>query len=342
MLFKCLINEKYTDFARKNSRVTIFIYNNSTLFYTSLYVRQHAKPTRFDNAESWVILSNIEQRIKAKIEAIGTPLKDWNINIYRGILTGFNDAFIISKSKKDEILANCRTPEERKKTDEIIRPILRGCDIKRYSYEFNDKYLICTFPCLKIDIEQYPAVKVFLEGFKAKLKQTGEKLSKSEINNIIGYAKNHNIEVKEKDLLTSRKKTKNKWFETQDSIGYWEDFSKQKIVYSEIVREPQFYLDKEGSFFAEATAFIMTGEHLEYLYHLLHSKTITYFFKTFYAGGGLGGDGYRYKKAFLERLPIPKNPNNTVAINESNVDDFVCKVYEFTKEEITFIENIQL
>ena len=202
--------------------MTIFIYNNNTLFYTSLYVRQHAKPTRFDCAESWVILSDIEQRIKAKIEAIGTPLKDWDINIYRGILTGFNDAFIISKSKKDEILANCRTPEERKKTDEIIRPILRGCDIKRYSYEFNDKYLICTFPSLKIDIEQYPAVKGFLEGFKAKLKQTGEILSKSEINNIIGYAKNHNIEVKEKDLLTSRKKTKNKWFETQDSINYWD------------------------------------------------------------------------------------------------------------------------
>ena len=116
MLFKCLINEKYTDFARKNSRVTIFIYNNSTLFYTSLYVRQHAKPTRFDNAESWVILSNIEQRIKAKIEAIGTPLKDWNIQINYGIKTGFNDAFIINGEKRAELIA--KDP----KSAEIIRP----------------------------------------------------------------------------------------------------------------------------------------------------------------------------------------------------------------------------
>ena len=185
-------------FARKNSRVTIFIYNNSTLFYTSLYVRQHAKPTRFDCAESWVILSDIEQRIKAKIEAIGTPLKDWDINIYRGILTGFNDAFIISKSKKDEILANCRTPEERKKTDEIIRPILRGKDIKRYGYEFADLYIITTFPSLKIDIESYPAVKQHLLSFGYdRLKQTGEK--------------------------GARKKTNNKWFETQDSISYWDN-----------------------------------------------------------------------------------------------------------------------
>ncbi|WP_315030572.1 hypothetical protein, partial [Capnocytophaga leadbetteri] len=82
-----------------------------------------------------MILSDIEQRIKAKIEAIGTPLKDWDINIYRGILTGYNEAFIIDKVKKEEILANCKTEEERQRTAEIIRPILRGRDIKRYGYE---------------------------------------------------------------------------------------------------------------------------------------------------------------------------------------------------------------
>ncbi|WP_129588204.1 hypothetical protein [Capnocytophaga sp. oral taxon 878] len=91
-----------------------------------------------------MILSDIEQRIKAKIEAIGTPLKDWDINIYRGILTGYNEAFIIDKAKKEEILANCQTEEERQRTAEIIRPILRGRDIKRYGYEFADLYLINT------------------------------------------------------------------------------------------------------------------------------------------------------------------------------------------------------
>ncbi|MDO4881478.1 MAG: type II restriction endonuclease, partial [Capnocytophaga sp.] len=152
-----------------------------------------------------MILSDIEQRIKAKIEAVGVPLKEWNVNIYRGVLTGYNDAFIIDKAKKEEILANCKTEEERKKTDEIIRPILRGRDIKRYGYEFADLYIITTFPSLKIDIEQYPAVKQHLMGFGYdRLKQTGEK--------------------------GARKKTNNKWFETQDSIGYWEDFFKQKIV----------------------------------------------------------------------------------------------------------------
>ena len=110
----------------------------------SLYVRQHGGKTSFSSDESWVILSEIEQRIKAKIEKIGTPLKEWNVNIYRGILTGYNDAFIINKAKKEEILANCQSDEERKKTDELIRPILRGRDIKRYGYDFADLYLINT------------------------------------------------------------------------------------------------------------------------------------------------------------------------------------------------------
>ena len=95
---------------------------------------------RFDNSASWVILSPIEQSIKRKIEAVGTLLKDWNVKIYRGILTGYNDAFIIDGAKKDELIA--ADP----KSAEIIRPILRGRDIKRYSYEFADLYIIATFP----------------------------------------------------------------------------------------------------------------------------------------------------------------------------------------------------
>jgi len=276
-----------------------------------------------------VILSDIEQRIKAKIEAIGTPLKDWDINIYRGILTGFNDAFIISKSKKDEILANCRTPEERKKTDEIIRPILRGCDIKRYSYEFNDKYLICTFPSLKIDIEQYPAVKGFLEGFKAKLKQTGEILSKSEINNIIGYAKNHNIEVKEKDLLTSRKKTKNKWFETQDSINYWEDFSKQKIIYPDISEKLNFQIIEEEIYFNNTIYFITSEtEDLDYLLKFLNSNLIDWYYKTLSVQ--LGEKAVRMFTIYVLNIPIPNDRNR----------DNIYDSYQLTEEEKTFIENL--
>ena len=253
-----------------------------------------------------MILSDIEQRIKAKIEAIGTPLKDWDIQINYGIKTGFNDAFIIDGKKRAELIA------QDPKSEEIIRPILRGRDIKRYGYEFADLYIITTFPSLKIDIESYPAVKQHLLSFGYdRLKQTGDK--------------------------GARKKTNNKWFETQDSISYWEDFYKQKIMYSEIVKEPQFYLDNKGEFFAEATTFIMTGSNLDYLYNLLHSKIITYFFKTFYAGGGLGVDGYRYKKAFLERLPIPQIKSKVEFKTNDEIERYISLAYNLTEEEIELI-----
>ena len=92
------------------------------------FIQQQGVECEFSSSDSWVILSPIEQSIKRKIEAIGTPLKDWDINIYRGVLTGYNEAFIISTEKRNEILANCQSEEERQRTAELIRPILRGRD----------------------------------------------------------------------------------------------------------------------------------------------------------------------------------------------------------------------
>ncbi|WP_255577426.1 Eco57I restriction-modification methylase domain-containing protein [Elizabethkingia sp. JS20170427COW] len=269
------------------------------------YFRQNATVCNFSKGESWVILSEIEQRIKAKIEAVGTPLKDWDINIYRGILTGYNEAFIIDGKKKDELIA------EDPKSAEIIRPILRGRDIKRYGYDFADLWLINTHNGVKekgikrIEINDYPSIKKHLDQYYPQLEKRADKGDTP-----------YNLR----------------------NCAYMEDFYKQKIMYSEIVREPQFYLDKTGEFYPEATTFIMTGEYLEYLYHLLHSKTATYFFKTFYAGGGLGETGYRYKKAFLENLPVPK-PNGKINFNKINIDEEVYKLYQLTNEEIAFIEH---
>ena len=122
----------------------------------------------FVSSDSWVILSPIEQSIKRKIEAVGTPLKDWDIQINYGIKTGFNDAFIINTEKRDEILANCQTEDERNRTAELIRPILRGRDIKRYEYEWADLWIIATFPSRHYDIESYPAVKNYLLSIGGK------------------------------------------------------------------------------------------------------------------------------------------------------------------------------
>ena len=130
------------------------------------FVQQQNSICDFATSDSWVILSPIEQSIKKKIEAVGTPLKDWDINIYRGVLTGCNEAFIIDSEKRDEILANCQTEDELQRTDELIRPILRGRDIKRYGYDWANLYLIATFPACHYDIDKYPAVKNYLLSFE--------------------------------------------------------------------------------------------------------------------------------------------------------------------------------
>ena len=149
-----------------------------------------------------MILQPLEKSIQQKMQTKGLPLSKWDLSINYGIKTGCNDAFIISTEKKDELIA--ADP----KSAEIIRPILRGRDIKRYSYSFADLWLIATFPSRHYNIDNYPAIKNHLLSYgKERLEQTGRK-----------YIVN-GVEIK------ARKKTNNKWFETQDSISYWNVFS---------------------------------------------------------------------------------------------------------------------
>ncbi|KOS34176.1 class I SAM-dependent DNA methyltransferase [Helicobacter pylori] len=314
----------------------------------SLLMKQNALST-----ESFIFANATLLDLRDKIESVGTPLKDWDIQIYRGILTGANEAFIIPTEKRDEILKNCddlqkdeKGMSERERTIELIKPILRGKDIKRYSYEWAGEWVINTHngytsafksKIPPIDIAKYPATKVHLDAHW--------------------------------DTIATRCDQGDTPYHLRN-CAYLEDFEKEKIVYGEIVQEPRFYLDNGecelGYFYAEATSFILTGEHLRYLLGMLHSKLITFAFKTFYAGGGLGESGYRYKKAFIERLPIPqiteknqeladkitdgtkqilalkeKDPKANTQRLEKEIDALVYRLYHLTDEEIKIIENGQ-
>ena len=227
----------------------------------SVFVQQSGSECEFSNSDSWVILSPIEQSIKRKIEAVGTPLKDWDINIYRGVLTGYNEAFIISTEKRDEILANCQTEDERTRTAELIRPILRGRDIKRYGYNWAGLYLIATFPSCHYDIEKYPAVKKYLLEFGIeRLEQTG----KSHIVN--------------GEKIKARKKTNNKWFETQDSISYWEDFSKPKILWKRVGSILRFCYNGNEALGLDSTCFAI-GNNIEFVCCVLNTPMGHYLLK---------------------------------------------------------------
>jgi len=228
------------------------------------------------NEESFVIASAEMAAIKQRIEQVGTPLKQWDIAINYGIKTGFNEAFIIDGQKKDELIA--ADPE----SAGIIKPILRGRDIKRYRVDFADLWLINTHngyvKLPPVDVNKYPAIKTHLDQYWDKL---------------------------------TKRQDRGKTPYNLRNCAYLDEFAQEKIVYAEIVYDSAFYYDQSGSY-PEATAFVLTGEHTKYLTALLNSQLLTFAFRAFYAGGDLRGDTFRYKKVFLQNLPVvkPKQPSS--------------------------------
>ncbi len=306
---------------------------------------------KLDN-KCWTLAGERILKLKEKIESIGKPLKEWDVKIYFGIKTGFNKAFIIDTKTKERLC------EEDPKSAEILKPILRGRDIGRYYYKWAGLWVIFIpwhFPLNKDNSIQGASQK-------AEYKFKGQ------------YPAIYNHLLQYKEQLSNRNKTETgiryEWYALQRCAAtYYPEFEKEKIVWQEIVREPSFAFDNKN-FYCEATTFLMTGKSLRYLIAILNSKPATFFFKQFYAGGGLGENGYRYKKAFLEQLPIPKisesdqkpfielvdkilsitqkedydpegdsKDNRSVKELERQIDQMVYKLYGLTDEEIKIVEG---
>ena len=292
----------------------------------SVYIEQNSLLSSFAGKASWTIMSAIEQNIRKKIQASGIALSNWNLAINYGIKTGCNEAFLISTSKKDELIA--ADP----KSAELIRPILRGKDVKRYEYNFADQWIIATFPSCKYDIDQYSAIKQHLLSFGIeRLEQTGA-------THIID-----GVSVK------SRKKTNNKWFETQDSISYWNEFFKQKIVYREISDNMNACMVESG-IMLNNKCYIITGEHLIYILSFLNS---TLFKKIILPEvNTVGGKG----EAFLSRISLVRpskeveekihelyykriETTSTLDVEKIDrcVDETFCSLYGLSEEERQYI-----
>ena len=283
-------------------------------------MQQHHSICSFTNSDSWVILSPIEQNIKRKIETVGTPLKDWDINIYRGVLTGYNDAFIISSEKRDEILSKCQTEEERQKTAELIRPILRGRDIKRYKYDWENLWIINTHNGIKgkaprIQIEDYPAIKAHLDLFWDNISKRVDKGDTP-----------YNLR----------------------SCAYMDDFSKPKIVWGNLNLTASYALVEDNSFINAPSPMIVPAS--KYLLAILNSKLADYYIRQL--GVTRNGGYFEYKPMFIEKLPVPifnSNNINLVKIETlvdcadyATIDQLVYDIYGLTQEEIQYIEKSPL
>ena len=275
--------------------------------------------------EPWAILSSAELVIKRKIEDVGKPLKDWDININYGIKTGYNTAFVIDNQTKETLTA--ADP----KSDEIIKPVLKGRNIKRYQVDWAGLWLICTHngyaDVPAIDVNDYPIVKRHLDSFYTQLEKRSDKGQTP-------YNLRH--------------------------CAYHSAFEKEKIIYPETTHAANFFYD-DGQYFIEKTCFMITGSDLKLLVGLLSSILMTFVYKQYYGGTVLGEKGYQYNQHALEKLPVVKipaaeqqsfialvdrildvkkaDPNADTSSLEDKIDKLVYELYNLTEDEIAIVEG---
>jgi len=289
------------------------------------YIKQHSSTLEFLSGNSWVIHNPIEKRIKEKIEGVGTPLKDWDISINYGIKTGCNEAFIIDKAKRDELI------KKDKKSAEIIRPILRGRDITRYKANFADLFLINTHNGIPsknippIDIEEYPVIKEHLDKYWVEIKNRDDQ-------GITPY----NLR----------------------SCAYMDDFSKQKIAWGNLNLSAAFTLSPEKMFINAPATMIVPGD--KYLLGILNSKLADYFIRNL--GVTRNGGYFEYKPMFVSKMPVPipssyekknieslvtemikrKNNYNDLLDIDIELNSSIYELYLLSHDEKEFIESMNL
>jgi adenine-specific DNA-methyltransferase len=279
------------------------------------------------NENVWAFENQEVIRIKHKIEAQGIQLKDWSITINYGIKTGLNDAFVIDTDSKNKLI------NDDPKSAEIIKPLLRGRDIQKWQADYQNLWLIATFPSKKYNIEDYHAVKNHLLSFGERLEQNGAK--------------------------GSRKKTTNKWFETQDNIAYWQDFEKPKIIYPNMTKFLPFVLDFDNHFYHNDKSFHLVAERIYWLGAFLNSRLFKYCFQDNFPE--LLGGTRELRKVFFDKIPIKQisseeeipfknlvdkiltakkqSPMADTSALESEIDRLVYELYGLSEEEIRIVEG---
>ena len=271
----------------------------------------------------WSVLSPLEQSVLDKMRTKGTPLKDWDNVINYGIKTGYNDAFIVDNQTKEALIA------QDPRSKEIIKPVLRGRDIQRYRAKWADMWLIDTHngygDVPAIDIEKYPAVKAHLDCHYQALERRYDK-----------GATPYNLR----------------------NCAYHAEFIKEKLLWIELVNNGRFAYDDDG-FYGEATTFLLTGECIKYLCAVLNAKLIRWFLRKVAPTSGMGT--LRWKKVYVERLPIPRltnarrdsfsrlidrilaemdgDQNSDTSELEAEIDKGVYQLYGLSPLEISAVEK---
>ncbi|POY36439.1 type II restriction endonuclease [Solitalea longa] len=317
---------------RKAPSINSFVVANVETLKHQLQFADYVNDISFESPQNkltedtWVLSGSEHLQLLEKLQSKFSFLESYvGGNSYRGVLTGLTEAFVIDEETRERII------KEDPFSAEIIKPVLRGRDIKPWFATSDGVWLISTFPNLNLDIENYPGIKNHLMSFgKERLEQSG--------NN------------------GSRKKTSNKWFETQDSIAYWSEFLKPKIMYQKFQVKPCFIYDEQGLYCNDSMWIMPTDDKV--LLGILNSK-IGWYLTTKYCTAIQNGCQLIWK--YFSQIPIAKgsedqreiliekvtqilsikktDPIADTSDLEKEIDQLVYELYELTEEEIKLVEG---
>lgn len=224
--------------------------------------------------------------LKDKIMSKGTKIKDIDgMTINRGILTGFNEAFIIDEKTRDDLI------DKDPKNIEIIKPIVRGRDIKKWSINHQNLYLITTKNGINVP-DEYPIIYEYLKQYEEK--------------------------------LTKRCDKGDFWYNLR-KCAYYDEFDKPKLIYP-VVSTNLFMCYDDNEFYINDKVFMLTSDlNLKYLTLILSSKLMNFYFKLL--GSPLGKTGYELRKIYIETLPIILPTNK----QEKIFEDLAIEIIEKNK-----------
>ena len=257
------------------------------------YVSENSSKQSFDNSDSWIILTPQEKNVVDKVAVKAKKLRDWDVIINRGILTGLNEAFIITTEVRNQIIASCSSEQERRLAKNIIRPVLRGRDTKRYQFSWANYWIINTHNGMPnivepINVDNLPTIKRHLDKYYTKLAKRGDK-------GITPY----NLR----------------------NCAFLKELEKPKIIWGEISDKSKFCYDEEGKYYCEATTFFMTGDISKFLLCYLNSKLAEFLFSKIATKTGMGT--VRWKKYKIEKLMVPHGDEKLIKNIESLYDRYV-------------------
>ena len=324
----------------------------------------------FDTSDFWYILQPQDQKIRNQVMKVGMQLKDekWNLNVKFGIKTGNNEAFLINSEQRQRILDGCKNEKERELTEKLIQKVIKGEDLQRYGYRWNDLYLIATFPAIHHEISLYPSVEKHLTTFEAdKLRTHGYEWIADDEKLLVSYCRQKLsqagkvVKIENQTIVLgnnpenpekSRKRTSNQWFETQDNIAYWKEFAKPKLIWKRIGSDVRFAYDETGILSLDSTC-IAVGNRIKYLCGVFNSKMGRYLLK--YTPKTGTGDSLVSVQAFHPiYVPIPSAEDENqvteyvdklaISLNDETarkLDELIFQIYGITDyETIKYIESV--